>query len=83
MKLKTIKREFKENQFFITTHNLNILNYSFLDNEEKQIIIRNHKQGNTMIRDLKGTNLRENKEHHYKLGKYGGAPSTSEIHLIK
>lgn len=77
--LSLLKREFKENQFFITTHNLNILNYSFLDNEEKQIIIRNRKQGNTMIRDLKGTNLRENKEHHYKLGKYGGAPGDFDL----
>lgn len=74
-----LKKEFKENQFFITTHNLNILNYTFLDNEEKQIIIRNQKQGNTYIRDLKGTNLRENKETYYKQGKYGGAPDNSPI----
>ncbi len=79
--LNLLKRECSENQFFITTHNLNILNYSFLDNEEKQIIIRNQKLGNTQIRDLKGTNLRENKETYYKLGKYGGAPSTSDIFL--
>lgn len=77
--LSLLKREFNENQFFITTHNLNILNYNFLDNEEKQIIIRDQKLGNTQIRDLKGTNLRENKEHYYKLGKYGGAPATSDI----
>ncbi len=79
--LSLLKRDFKENQFFITTHNLNILNYNFLDNEEKQIIIRNQALGSTKIRDLKGTNLRENKEHYYKLGKYGGAPSTSEVVL--
>ncbi len=77
--LGLLKKEFKENQFFITTHNLNILNYTFLENEEKQIIIRNQKQGNTYIRDLKGTNLRENKETYYKLGKYGGAPDNSPI----
>lgn len=77
--ISLLKRECSENQFFITTHNLNILNYSFLDNEEKQIIIRNISLGNTQIRDLKGTNLRENKEHYYKLGKYGGAPSTNDI----
>lgn len=79
--ISLLKRECSENQFFITTHNLNILNYNFLDNEEKQIIIRNSKLGNTQIRDLKGTNLRENKEHYYKLGKYGGAPSTSDISI--
>jgi hypothetical protein len=76
-----LKRECSDNQFFITTHNLNILNYNFLDNEEKQIIIRDQKLGNTLIRDLKGTNLRENKEHYYKLGKYGGAPSNDDITL--
>lgn len=77
--INLLKREFKENQFFITTHNLNILNYNFLENEEKQIIIRNPDLGKTTIKDLKGTNLRENKETHYKQGKYGGAPNNSTI----
>lgn len=77
--IKLLKTHYNEKQYFITTHNLNVLNYYFLENEEKQIIKRNPIKGLTKIVNMVGINSRENKAYNYKIGKYGGAPNTSDI----
>lgn len=77
--IKFLKNNNINKQYFLTTHNTSILDYNFLDNKEKQIIQRSPLENRTYIKDLTGINLRENKSYYFKIGKYGGSPSRSDI----
>lgn len=77
--LKYIKTKGLKGQFIGTTHAVNILNYAFLNNDEKQIINRNPILGGTHISNLCGRDSKENNTIYYLNGAYGGAPTNSDL----
>ncbi len=67
-------------QIFLTTHSTSMLDMDELTNKEKMVIDINPSTGVRELKTLQGNDIKEKKEKRYLLGKYGGAPTKSNIY---
>ncbi|MGL4589570.1 MAG: AAA family ATPase [Mycoplasmatales bacterium] len=79
--LELVKQYSEKNniQFFVTTHNQNLLNSHFLKNKEKCIVTINPLNGQRQMIDLSGVDTKDNNAKKYSMGLYARVPGLSHI----
>ncbi len=71
--------EKKSGQLILSTHNVSILSYDFLNNKDKNILLRNF-DNKLYLNNLANTDTKENNTNKYLDGKYGKVSSNSDIY---